>query len=202
MHPSFGLRIMPFLLLILLGSSPGWAAEPAAPLSASPEIQILPDRDYAKVLFPKLGEAKTEILISIYLFKTDDSRSNPTNKIEKLLEKAAKRGVTVKVLMERESDADSILTRSNEETAERLAAHGIRVIFDSPKRRTHTKALVIDRRYVFIGSHNFTRSALRQNREVSVLIDHRPTAEKTAAYIESLIRESEKKGGAFPAPKR
>jgi len=202
MRPAIGFRFLPLLVLMSLWATPGWAAEPAAPLPLSPVIQILPDRDYAKVLFKKLGEAKSEILISIYLFKTDDSLSNPTNKIKKLLEKAAKRGVTVKVLMERENDADSILTRSNEETAEQLAAHGIRVIFDSPKRRTHTKALVIDRRYVFIGSHNFTQSALRQNREVSVLIDDKSAAEKTAKYIESLIREGEKNGGLFPSPRR
>jgi phosphatidylserine/phosphatidylglycerophosphate/cardiolipin synthase-like enzyme len=72
--------------------------------------------------------------------------------------------------------------------------HGIAVIFDSPRRRTHTKALVIDRTVVFIGSHNFTRSALQNNHELSVLIISKEVGEETARYIEGLWDESEKKG--------
>jgi phosphatidylserine/phosphatidylglycerophosphate/cardiolipin synthase-like enzyme len=46
---------------------------------------------------------------------------------------------------------------------------------------------------MFVGSHNFTRSALQNNHEISVLIDSRDISEQTAVYIEKLMGESKRK---------
>jgi len=75
---------------------------------------------------------------------------------------------------------------SNRETAARLREKGNTVIFDSPRVNTHTKTAVIDGRYIFLGSHNLTNSALKYNRELSVYIDSPPLAEEILRYIGSL----------------
>jgi len=45
---------------------------------------------------------------------------------------------------------------------------------------------VIDRRLSFIGSHNLTDSALKYNRELSLLVDSHEVAEEILAYLEDL----------------
>ena len=185
------LILFPFLILWIV---PAYGLDPAPPPTPSQkEVQILTDRDYVGVLIDRMDEARSEILISMYLFKTDHSRGNPVNHIEQALENAAKRGVKIKILLEREEGPKSELNQYNEETAKKLQGSGMEVSFDSPRRRTHTKVIVVDRRYLFVGSHNFTRSALQNNHEISILIDSGEIAEQTAAYIEKLIRESKRK---------
>ena len=53
-----------------------------------------------------------------------------------------------------------------------LRRNKISVYFDSRKTTTHTKIVVIDKRFCFIGSHNMTHSALAYNHEFSLLIDN------------------------------
>jgi phosphatidylserine/phosphatidylglycerophosphate/cardiolipin synthase-like enzyme len=183
------------LLTVIFWCGLSVGASDPVPLSTSPEdrIQILPDGEYGAILRKQIDLSKSEILVSMYLFRTDKSRSNPANRIQEALGKAAKRGVAIKVLLEREEDQNSSLTENNRNTARMLESQGIRVFFDPPNKRTHTKVLVIDRRYAFIGSHNLTRSALQSNHELSVMIASRSFAEKAAQYVEAIIHESEKK---------
>ncbi len=164
----------------------------AEPVSASlqGEITILEDKRYVDLLLTKISEVRKDILISMYVFKTTDKRTNPANRIMDALIKAAGRGVDVKVLLEREYETGSSINSDNEYTARRLRQGGVKVFFDSPRQRTHAKAIVIDRRFTFIGSHNLTSSALQYNRELSLMIDSVEVAGETARYIEEMIRKT------------
>ena len=51
-----------------------------------------------------------------------------------------------------------------------LAAHGIPVVWDEVSRTSHAKVLLIDDQQALVGSHNWTRAALLDNREASVLL--------------------------------
>ena len=46
--------------------------------------------------------------------------------------------------------------------------------------------VVIDGRYLLIGSHNLTQSALKFNHEASVWIDSVPLAEEALQYMKSI----------------
>ena len=48
------------------------------------------------------------------------------------------------------------------------------------------KTAVIDSRYVYIGSHNLTQSALQRNNELSVLIDSPEIAAEVKAYLDRI----------------
>ena len=67
--------------------------------------------------------------------------------------------------------------------AQLLRKNRIEVRFDSPATTTHTKLVVIDNRYVFLGSHNLTQAALKHNHEVSLLLDNTALAREIADYI-------------------
>ncbi|MBI5407457.1 MAG: hypothetical protein HZA18_07165 [Nitrospirae bacterium] len=153
-------------------------------------VIILEDKAYFDALLDKINRARSNILISMYLFKTTGRKESPANKIKEALIKAVKRGVHVKVLLEVESGRSSSLNKENRYTADGLIKGGVKVSFDSPGKRTHTKAIVVDNRYTFIGSHNLTSSALGYNNELSLMIDSADVAGETTRYIEEIIAKS------------
>jgi phosphatidylserine/phosphatidylglycerophosphate/cardiolipin synthase-like enzyme len=150
------------------------------------EARLLLDRDYFTALLDGVDQARSEIALSVYLFRTIENAGGYPEAVLKSLVAAAKRAVLVEVVLERgEPDAGG-LNRNNAETAERLKRGGIRVCMDAPDRVTHTKLVVIDRRHLLIGSHNLTQSALKYNHEASIWIDSAPLAEEVLRYMKSL----------------
>ncbi|MCC7201217.1 MAG: phospholipase [Nitrospirae bacterium] len=150
-------------------------------------IVVLEDKKYVDTLLEQIRKSQSKILISMYIFKTTGNKTSAANKVKDALIKAAKRGVIVKVVLEVEGGTGSTLNEENRITAKKLKNGGVKVYFDSPRRRTHVKAIVIDDRYTFIGSHNLTASALQYNKELSIMIDSVEVAGETAGYIEEML---------------
>ena len=150
-------------------------------------VFLLEDNRYLDSLLDQIKKSQSNILISMYIFKTTGKKTSAANKVKDALIKAAKRGVKVKVLLEVEDGRSSTLNEENRLTADKLEKGGVKVYFDSPRRRTHVKAIVVDDRYTFIGSHNLTASALQYNKELSLMIDSVEVAKKTAKYIEDMM---------------
>ena len=165
-----------------------WVSGPGS-LRASEErhITLLEDGEYFQAFMRGVDKAKSEIVMSFFLFKTNGYSTNRPDRVMAALGRAVERGVRVRIILERGNGGeDSPVDASNRETAARLREKGITVIFDSPRVTTHTKTAVIDGRYIFLGSHNLTNSALKYNREISVCIDSPPLAEEALQYIDSL----------------
>ncbi|UCD85980.1 MAG: helix-hairpin-helix domain-containing protein [Deltaproteobacteria bacterium] len=152
------------------------------------DFVLLENRSFYTRLGKELDRAQIEIVVAMFLFKTSKHPSNWANIILRKLVKAAQRGVKVRLFLERDSDPSSSLNRENLATAERLKAAGIEINFDSPKKTTHTKLIVIDQRLTFIGSHNITHSALKYNNEASILVDSPDLSKKVLDYLDT-IRE-------------
>ncbi|MBI5191809.1 MAG: phospholipase [Nitrospirae bacterium] len=153
---------------------------------------VLEDRNYFDVLLNHINNSKHEIIVSMYVFKTSGKSSNYADRIKVALIKASQRGVDVRVLLELEDEMGSSLNAGNEQTARELDRGGVKVFFDSPSKRTHVKAVVIDGRFTFIGSHNLTSSALQYNNELSLMIESEEVAGETGRYIEGIIARSKK----------
>ncbi|MCK5405764.1 MAG: helix-hairpin-helix domain-containing protein [Desulfobulbaceae bacterium] len=151
------------------------------------EIIMLPDREYYSTLVHYIENAKNRIDMAMFLFKTTKSPKNKAAKIVQALIAAGKRGVQVRVLLEK-SDYNDSINKENRQVAGKLRRNGIQVFFDSQKTTTHTKLVVIDERYSFAGSHNMTHSALAYNHEFSLLIDNRELARKLLGYMEGIKR--------------
>jgi phosphatidylserine/phosphatidylglycerophosphate/cardiolipin synthase-like enzyme len=179
----------PFLQASL--NSPAAAAEQTPPLfkpagQGGCSLTLLKNRAYFPALSEKIRGARRQIDLAFFLFKTNN---HPRSYPERLLQElgaAARRGVRVVIVLEQDEKPDSSVNRDNRNAAERLRQAGAEIYFDAPKRTTHTKLVVIDGRYTFIGSHNLTQSALRHNNELSVLIDSPAVAEETLKYIKGL----------------
>jgi hypothetical protein len=163
--------------LVLLVMSTGCTREPG--------VIFLANEAYFDALIPHLAQAKQEIVISMFLFAPGDHEHNRATRVKDALIDAADRGTRVQVLLDVSNDED-FSTEANRGVAKALRQRGIAVHFDSPARTTHTKMVIIDQRYVFLGSHNFTHSALRHNHEASVLIDSPKLAHQALAYLQRI----------------
>lgn len=147
---------------------------------------LLRNQEYAEALLQGIRNARTSIVCSFYLFKITDARGNRPRLIAEELVRAGRRGVTVTVILEKGGNARDGLNSENRRTAALLSRGGVRVFFDSPRITTHNKVVVIDSRYLYLGSHNLTQSALEHNNELSVLVDSPELAAEARAYLERL----------------
>jgi len=152
-------------------------------------VILLEEGDYFDTLLDAIGSARQDIVMSYFLFKTNGYPSNRPDRIVASLGTAVGRGVDVTVILERSVNGDSGVDRSNRSTAARLSRAGAKIRYDGRRRTNHSKVVVIDGRYVFVGSHNLTNSALKYNHELSVLIDSPLLAGEVLAYIGSLNHE-------------
>lgn len=149
------------------------------------KVTFLADDKLLKPMIQDIENAKKNIFIAIYMFKTDDYKFNLSNLIEEALYDALDRGVRVYVVFDK-GRKDDITTEFNMDTAEELKRRGAVVRFDSPKRRLHSKLMVIDEKIVYIGSHNYTHSALKYNNETSVRIESADVANEAIKYIKGI----------------
>lgn len=185
-----------FLIMIvpvmMFGVLPGGATAEGRPPFEAPaslkdgSVTLLKNKDYFHALSAKIYEARKEIVMAFFLFKTNGRPQSYPEIILKALGDAVRRGVRVVVVLEQDERPDSTVNRDNRDAAERLKKVGVEMHFDSPKKTTHTKLAVIDGRYTFAGSHNLTQSALKYNNELSLLVDSPALAEKTLNYIKRL----------------
>lgn len=159
----------------------------AVSFSDCPTLTVLEDGAYWPALKDAIDKAQKEITLSFFTFKTKGKGGGCPDLILASLAGAAKRGVKVVVLLERGRVPDEQLNRENMETGKRLQKKGVHVYLDAPATTTHTKMVVVDKEYTFIGSHNLTQSALKYNHEISVLIKSPQAAAEALRYINSII---------------
>ncbi|TWJ19491.1 phospholipase D-like domain-containing protein [Geobacter argillaceus] len=162
----------------------------AGPLSAREnlpaQVTLLRNSDYAPALLDGIREAGKGIVVTMYLFKMTDSPGNLPRRIAEELVRARGRGVEVTVLLEQSDRPQDSLNDDNRATAQFLKRGGVKVFFDTPRVTTHVKAVVIDGRWVYLGSHNLTQSALRHNNELSLRIDSRELAAEITAFLDRI----------------
>ena len=183
-------RITPFAVLLILfaqtavGADQGIRGHDPVP-PAGCDVRLLKDRDYLPALLKGIDQARRDIALSVFFFKTNGFKNHLPDRVLAHLREAARRGVKVDVVVEQGQEGDNI-SGDNAETVKQLRAAGIAVCMDGPDRTTHAKMVIIDRRYLFVGSHNLTQSALKYNHEVSVRIDSPSLAEEGLRYMKSL----------------
>ena len=151
-------------------------------------ITLLTDGSLFHHLSKGIESAQTEIWLSTFIFKSSANKRNRATKIIQLLKKKAKQGVQVKLLLE-QSQYHQELSDENHRLAKRLRRHNIQVFFDSMHNTMHNKTIVIDKKYVYIGSHNMTDSALRHNHETSLMITSAHLAKELISYFKLIAQE-------------
>ncbi|MBN1470261.1 MAG: hypothetical protein JW925_00645 [Syntrophaceae bacterium] len=181
------------LALLISGCDSPVSAEGKHGQKTSGEYQavILTNENFLPKLIKSIDEAQDEILISVFSFKAGEHKKSYPDRVASHLAKAVKRGVKVLVVLEVTKDRSDTLNIQNRKSGKFLKEKGIKVFFDSPDKTTHTKLILIDQRLIFLGSHNFTQSALKYNNEISVLLDRPDLAKSVRNYILKIIGEGQ-----------
>lgn len=148
-------------------------------ISSSKNLSILLDKDYYGNLSVILSRANKSVYVIMYVIKYDPKDPmDPVNTLLNILINLSKRNVDVKIIVDDET------YNSYPETINYLLSHNISVKLDeSSGRTTHTKLVIIDGKIVFLGSHNWTQSALQRNHEVSVVIYDEDVAKILLRYF-------------------
>lgn len=141
-------------------------------------IRVLNDRSYYPVLISVLSSANKSIHISMFSYKNDHE---VIERITEILIAKSRQGLDVKVVLENSIDYNELAYR-------RLRDAGVPVRFDSRALTTHTKLVIVDGKIVFVGSHNFSYSAMERNHEASVMITDPKVASIEESYFENIWR--------------
>ncbi len=149
------------------------------------EISVLIDRDYYSSLISDFKKANESILVAMYLMVYDpDDPLDWANDLIRELINARERGVNVTVVIEYRTYTGYM--DSNLEEYNYLSANGVNVKLDEESDTDHMKLVIIDDKIVYIGSHNWSESALYYNHETSVKIVSEEIAEIFKEYFKNI----------------
>ncbi len=149
------------------------------------QVQLLCDQDYYPMLLNFLQNAGRRVRVAMFVFRATEAAGNrPAVVVDELIA-AAGRGVEVTVLLER-SAYEEDLNREHQRLADILRQGGVEVRFGPERTTTHAKVVLVDDRFVLLGSHNLTHSALRFNHECSLLVDSRELAAQLTSYLKDI----------------
>jgi phosphatidylserine/phosphatidylglycerophosphate/cardiolipin synthase-like enzyme len=193
-HSAFSIALLVavfvagFFIAFLFFRQTSWNCKTCDVSNAEISVTSLLNRQYFNATREAIAAANSSISIVMYQMKSYETESNPIKQLQDELIKAAKRGVKVRVLLDkRESNGKlTALSKENEKTAAYLRENGIDVKLDSLRTTTHTKLVIIDNAIVIVGSHNWSFSAMQENNEASLLIANKELATYYSNYFEFL----------------
>lgn len=146
---------------------------------------VLTDKEYYHSIKSDLENATETILVAMYSMIYDPGDSYDwANDLIKELVYAKDRGVNVTVIIEYRTFFDYM--DENLEAYEYLSDNGVTVKLDNDTDTDHLKLVIIDDKIVYVGSHNWSESALYYNRETSVKIISEDIAEIFKTYFETI----------------
>lgn len=161
------MRFVYLFLIILSQLSPAYAAARSVS-TADIEVCFTPGQDCTAQITHALDQAKHSILVQAYSFTSEP--------IAKHLIAAKKRGVDIKVLLDKSQ-------KSEKYSAVRfLLNQKIPVWIDYKPAIAHNKIMIIDGQKIITGSFNFTKAAQYRNAENLLVIND---AELAKQYIEN-----------------
>lgn len=152
-------------------------------------VTELSDRKYEKALIELLDNAKESIVISMYSISPATAKKNPVRLLLNDLLEARSRGVSVTMYLNTafpviEEGGQSFI---NGPIFRQLKKSGCVIYLMPQARRLHDKLIIVDNRYVIIGSTNWSTSALRTNFESNTLIDSPPHAREKLKRLEEVL---------------
>jgi len=176
-----------FILLVsFLNVFPAYPADDISP----EKITDISDRKYEQALIDLLDNAKESIVVSMYGITPGAGEKNPVMLLLNDLLEARKRGVGVTMYLNTrfrdtdKSEGSFIMSPVFKE----LKGSGCDIYLIPSSRKLHDKLIIVDSRYVIIGSTNWSNSALRRNFESNTLIDSPRHAGEKLKRLEDVLK--------------
>jgi phosphatidylserine/phosphatidylglycerophosphate/cardiolipin synthase-like enzyme len=173
MHARFR-RLVP-LVLFILGALP-LKAQGLKPSSLS--VCFTPGNDCTFQIIGELGQAKQTIHVQAFSFT-----SAP---IAKALAAAARRGVKVEVILDKENFLEEFTQ------TKLLIQAGIPIYLDGGHQTAHNKVILVDGKTVITGSFNFTKAAQEKNAENLLILKDPDLAQAYLRNWETHRKHSER----------
>lgn len=173
------------LVLVVIGALVyAWSIRPAAaprangrmvsPTPASPApsagpwaVTVLEDSAYLPSLIDDISNAKHSVSIALFVARLEPA----LEPLAAAIQDAARRGVEVRMLLDRSQNGQERHDGLNRQTGARYQEAGVSVRFDAPEVELHDKLVVVDGRIAYVGAHNWTKAALLDNRELSLRLE-------------------------------
>ncbi len=184
------MRFVYFFYLVLLTSNPQ--------KQVFAKLKPVFNENYFPTAENLIINAKKEIFLCMFQFSYyKDKPESYSNKLaEKLIEKA-KQGVKIKILLESgEPFLGNDFYNSVQEISKILKHKNIEIKYDPRRKTTHAKFLVVDSKFVLLGSTNWTYYGLQENNESNVLIESQEVAETFKEYFNNLWNQGSKSSEA------
>ncbi len=121
------------------------------------QVYFSPKDHTTEKIVPLIDSAKKYIYVPTFLI----THNNLTN----ALIRAKQRGVDIKIII----DANSTSTRNTKHTL--LRENGIQLKTENFAGKMHSKSMIIDDRYIILGSMNFSNSGENKNDENTIILE-------------------------------
>jgi len=172
--------------IVFLNVFPAYPSDDSSP----EKITDLSDRKYEQALIDLLDNAKESIVVSMYGISTGAGEKTPVMLLLNDLLEARKRGVSVTMYLNtrfRDTDkSEGSFIKSP--VFKELKDSGCVIYLIPSSRKLHDKLIIVDNRYVVIGSTNWSNSALRRDFESNALIDSPRHAMEKLSRLEDVLK--------------
>ena len=171
-------------------------AEPEMETLELPGIRTVINRQHFDALLGLIDTARKRIRVLMYGMKYYTGKWAADSKTNRLIDgliAARKRGVDVKVILDR-SDYNRTLNEINAATGKHLKSGGVEVRYDPEETTTHAKVVIADNR-VMIGSANWGFLAMDIRNESSLIVSEPATVSFFEDYFMKLWEEGGRPSG-------
>lgn len=136
--------------------------------------KIIIGREFPDELTAKVKNAEKSIKILIYDWRWYDGEvGERIQKFNNEIIRARQRGVDIQALV----NSDYICNK--------LKDQDVNIKRINTKKTMHIKMLIVDNKYLFLGSHNLTKNAFELNHEISVLIEDIESIERCNNFFQN-----------------
>lgn len=158
---------------------------------APADVEPVNNQYYLPKIMELISGAETSIKVIMYnMMWYSKYPDSPSNKLINELCKAAKKKIKITVILNHDRKNGKIINE-NKEAGDILKKAGVNVLYDPLDQTTHAKLMIIDNRFVVIGSFNWSYYSIEKNNEVAVIIDSKEIAHQYTKYFANIaIRSS------------
>jgi phosphatidylserine/phosphatidylglycerophosphate/cardiolipin synthase-like enzyme len=121
---------------------------------------VIIGKEFPVKVIPYIDDAKHSLDVIVFDWRWyPQDPGSPAQLFNQAFVRALRRGVAVRAIV------------NNDDIASRLNALGAEARRLKTKNLVHCKLMLIDKKTVIVGSHNYTQSAFTQNLELSVVFE-------------------------------